>query len=139
MKKLLALAFIVTAIALPVKAQVDHRTFGPYSLVTTNSDTKTFALHGSVESIYIDNAASKTSVVLITSSEGTVFSLTSTADALYPLNAPTFTSLGANASNATQFVAWKPPFVSGDLTVRVAGAADTTGTNSTTVKVIFRR
>lgn len=135
MKKYLIIAALLAAIVAPASfaQSVDDVVYGPFSLVTTNSDSSVYVVRGLLESVHIDNAASKTSVVLVTTSQGTVFSLTSTADGLYYPRVPAHTTTGGNASNSTQFVQWEKIALSGAATVRVAGAADTTGTNSTTV------
>lgn len=135
MKKFVTFIIAFVALASVATAQVRDVDFGTYSLVTTNSDSKAYTVYGLVESVYIDNAASKTSVVLVTSSQGTVFSLTSTADGLYYPRVLTHNTSGAVLTNAQATADYAKIALSGLLTVRVAGAADTTGTNSTAVSI----
>jgi len=138
MKRITLLTVALIAFAGIANAAMDNisKTF---SLITTNSDSVTYVVRGELESVWVDNAASKTSVVTVVTDEGTMFNVTSTGDANYPIVTPAFTTTGGNASNATQFVEWSKIAVAGDLTIRCAGAADTTETNATTVKVIWKK
>lgn len=117
-----------------------------FSLITTNSDSETYVVRGGIEAVLVDVAATKTNVILITDAVGaTVFSATVAADAVYPIRVPVYgttasalTFVGGGATNDT-VNSWYGVYPSaGALTIRAAGAANTTGTNSVTVKVIYR-
>jgi len=110
--------------------------------IGTNVASQTFVLRGELEAVYVDITATKTQTVAIATAQGTAFSRSITADGLYfpraqihdsAGNAQTVVDGGAN----TNKVFGKFPFA-GPVTLTVTPAADTTGTNTTTVTVIYK-
>lgn len=120
------------------------------SLITTNSESWSQVIRGEVYGVYVDVTATKTNVVLITSDDGqTLFSANVSADAFYPILGAAYGTTGSALTesysiwnNITNSVGTNPVYthipVAGKVTMRVAGAADTTGTNSVTVKLLWK-
>ena len=148
MKKL-SLALIVMLAAGAVSAQMSDWE-QTASLVTTNSDSWSQFIRGTLEGVHVNVAAKKTNVVLITSEDDqTLFSATVSADAFYPILVPAYGTTGSALTesysiwnNITNSVGTNPIYtklpVASKVTMRVAGAADTTGTNSVTVRLIWK-
>lgn len=116
------------------------------SLITTNSESWSQFIRGTLEGVHVNVAATKTNVVLITSEDDqTLFSLTASADGFYPILVPAYgttgsalTFVGGGATNDTANTWYTKMPVASKVTMRVAGAADTTGTNSVTVRLIWK-
>lgn len=135
MKKFLA-SVIFAALAGVASAGTGDRPV-TFSLVTTNSDTETYVVRGQIEAVLVDVAATKTNVILITDQVGaTIFSATVSADAVYPILVPTYSTTAVQNYAGTNAVLSRYP-ASGAITIRAAGAANTTGTNSVTVNLIY--
>ena len=135
MKKIFA-SMVVLALANAAYAGTSDRPV-TFSLITTNSDTETYVVRGQIEAIEVDVAATKTNVILIADQVGaTIFSATVSADAVYPILVPTYSTTAVQNYAGTNAVLARYP-ASGDITIRAAGAAGTTGTNSVSVNVIF--
>lgn len=131
-------------------AQQVDRWSQTYSLVTTNSATSSQVLYGEIEAVWVDVAETKTNVILITDSYGTIFSETVSSDALKPIRFPVYGATGSALTesysiwnNITNSVGTNPLYgkrpVAGKVTMRAAGAADTTGTNSVTITVFWKK
>jgi len=136
MKKLIAL-LAVALCAGSAFAQMDDATFS-LSSITTNSDSASYVLRGEIEAINVIIPAGKTATVAVATSEATVFSasLTSSTDGIfYPRAQVTTTDGTASLTNAvlTKFVA------AGTVTATVTPGVGATGTNSYTVKVIYKK
>ena len=115
-----------------------------YSLITTNSDTRTQFCRGELEGVYVDVVSLKTNVVLITMDGQTLFSKDVGADAFYPIRVPMYSTAGAaltfvaGTNNTANVVYGKMP-LNGEVTIRSAGDAGITGTNATTIKLMFSK
>lgn len=144
MKKL-SIALIVLLAAGAVSAQMSDWE-QTASLITTNSDSWSQFIRGTLEGVHVNVAAKKTNVVLITSEDDqTLFSATVSADAFYPILVPAYgttgsalTFVGGGATNDTANTWYTKMPVASKVTMRVAGAANTTGTNSVTVRLIWK-
>ena len=135
MKKLIAVLLLPVAAALAGMDDVNYS----LSSVTTNQDSAAYVVRGSIEAINITVAATKTATVTVATSEGTVFSksLTAATDGVFYPRVAAVDAAGNGASATNALVA---KFVSaGALTCTVAPAADTTGTNDYSVKVIISK
>jgi hypothetical protein len=107
-------------------------------------------LRGELEGVYVDVADNKTNVVLVSAPEGTLFTKTVSSDAFYPIRVPLYDTSGValtethyfhgdNLTNSyTVALIGKMPLAD-VVTIRAAGAANTTGTNSVTIKVIYNK
>lgn len=149
MKKTLSILIACLALAGVARAAMDNFSVS-YSLVTTNSDTSTQFCRGELEGVYVNVTATKTNVVLITMDGQTLFSKTCSDDGYYPIRVPVY---GTTASaltdsysiwnNITNSVGTNPIYgkmpLAGEVTIRAAGAADTTGTNAVAVKLMFSK
>jgi len=149
MNKLITSIAVCLLAVYAASGQMDSLTV-THSLITTNSATDTYVLRGEIEGVYVDVAATKTNVILITSEEQTIFSATVSADKYYPIAAPLYGTTGSALTesysiwdNITNSVGTNPLYgkiaVAGDVTIRAAGAADTTGTNAVSVTVIWKK
>lgn len=150
MKKVLAI-FALLAFCGSSHAFMDNQG-KTFSLITTNSDSVTYALRGDMEAVYVDVAANKTNVILITDSFGyTNFTKTVSADQYFPVRVPLFDRTGTaiadtysiyntvtNGLTGTNPLYGKYP-LAGNITIRAAGADNTTGTNSVTVQIIYNK
>jgi hypothetical protein len=144
MKKWLSILAVGLALAGIAQAQLMDDVEKTYSLITTNSDSDTYVLRGDVEGVWIDVAATKTNTILISDAMGTIFGKDVSVDAFYPIRVPMYSTAGAaltfvgGTNNTANVVYGKRPMAD-EVTIRAAGAADTTGTNSVTIKLIYRK
>lgn len=107
--------------------------------IGTNAASQTFVLRGELESLYVDVTATKTQTVAVASAFGTAFSAAITADAVYYPRVQEQTSAGAAiTSGSTTNTSFGKFPMAGPVTLTVTPAADTTGTNTTTVTVIYK-
>jgi len=142
MKKILsAIVALFAAFSLSARAEMDDVSVSA-TLVTTNSQSWTYVLRGEIQGVYVDVAAGKTNAVLITSGEQTIFNANVASDSYFPLLAPAFSTTGVALteiiSGSTNAVL-KPIAVAGPVTIRLAGAANTTGTNAVSAKIIIKK
>jgi hypothetical protein len=149
MKKTLAI-LAVALLASGAFGQMVDRMARTFNLVTTNSDSASQVIYGQIEAVWVDVAATKTNVVLITDDYGTIYSETVAADALKPIRVPLYGSTGTALTesysiwnNITNSVGTNPIYgprpVAGKVTIRAAGAADTTGTNAVSVILFWKK
>lgn len=131
MKKIAILVAIFAAI-FSVKAEMDSVKF-TLSAATTNVATGTYVVRGQIEGIYADVTANKTQTVAVATVEDTVISKSLSADAMFYPRVLGNDDSGASTNVFAQFVS------AGDLTVTVTPAANTTGTNTTTITVIYSK
>ncbi len=138
-KSIIAVAALVAAVSVPVFAAVDQGAASA-SLVTTNTSSTVLPIAGTVKSIYFDVPASKTGAISVVSSDvGTILSVSGvTADTLYQPRAPVNTTAGAIATNGTSAI-YDAITILGDVTVTFTPAANTTGTNSFSVKINYEK
>ena len=149
MKRTILIAAFIAAFAYCGYAEVDDfsRT---WSLITTNSDTATQICRGLLEGVEVDGAATKTNVILVTYAGQTLYSQTVTGDTNVSIRVPVVGATAAALANTysvwngvTNSTGTNPLYdkfpLAGAVTIRAAGAADTTGTNSVTVKVKFSK
>jgi len=140
MKKLIA--FILCAYAVGVAAQtMDTRVF-TFSNIGTNASSQTFVLRGDLEGVYVDVTATKTQTVKVATSYATALEQSFTADgARFPRvqlhNSAGVAQTAVDSGSNTNAVLGKFP-LAGPVTVTVTPAANTTGTNTTTVTVIYK-
>lgn len=147
MKKMLFLGLIVALAlgALPAFGEMDNRDF-TVSTVTTNVGTKAYTLRGDVAGINVVIPANKTCTVAIATAEATIFSkadMTSATDGFFPILVPAYSTAAAaltvvDAGSNTNAVYVKAP-MAGAVTATFTPKADTTGTNSYTATVIYRK
>lgn len=131
MKKF-AFAAALMASVISAQAEMDSVKF-TLSAATTNVASATYVIRGQIEGIYADITAGKTQTVAVASVQDTFLSASITADGMYyPVQ------LGNNDSGAStnSFVRFPS---AGDVTVTVTPAANTTGTNTTEVTVIYSK
>jgi hypothetical protein len=142
MKKLIVPVLFLIAFASLSQAQVmDTRTF-TLSHIGTNVASQSFVLRGELESVYVDVTASKTQTVAVASAYGTALSQSFTADGVrYPRiqlhNASGVAQTVVDAGTNTNAVLGKFP-MAGPITVTVTPAANSTGTNTTAVTLIYK-
>lgn len=141
MKKLFAI-LLIAACAFSAHAQMDNITL-TYSLVSTNSDSDTYTVRGLLEGVYVDVAALKTNTILITTTEGTLFSKDVSTDAFFPIRIPMYSTQGAALYSGAYTNGLAPLYgqwpIAGPVTLRAAGTAAAGETNSVTMKLIFRK
>jgi len=151
MKKFLACLIVAcAAFAIPARAEVDDVTFS-LSSITTNEDSATYMVRGSVEGVIIAIPTAKTATVSIATASGvTLFSksMTSATDGYIPLrhqvygstgSALTYQSASSDAANTYTNAVLGVVSIAEKVTATVAPAASTTGTNAYTVKLIIRK
>ena len=135
MKKL---AFLLAIVAGTAAAQVDDLTF-TLTAAGTNQANKSYITRGSVEGVLITIPAGKSAAVTVVTASGfTVYSksgLTAATDGFVPLQYPFYGSDGAALYAGTNAVVGKIG-IAESVTATVAPAANTTGTNTYTVKLI---
>jgi hypothetical protein len=131
MKKFAILVALVAAI-FSAKAEMDSVKF-TLSAATTNVASQTYVIRGQIEGIYADVAANKTQTVAVATVEDTVLSKSLTADEMFYPRIVGNNDSGASTNVFASFVS------AGDVTVTVTPAANTTGTNTTTVTVIYSK
>lgn len=139
MKKIIALVCSLIAFAsLSLAQTMDSRTF-TLSHIGTNVASQSFVLRGELQSVYVDVTANKTQTVAVASAFGTALSQSFTADAVrYPrvqLQSTAGTDIISGTTSNTAF--GKFP-MAGAITVTVTPAANSTGTNTTAVTVIYK-
>lgn len=149
MKKFFAIVALAL-LALPAFAQMDNRDFA-VSCVTISTNTTAYTLRGELYGVYVDCPANKTGTVTVTTSQGTVFAKSAmTTDAMFypvvPLNiastgsAATFTTYGETNTPTSSANAWYgKPALAGTVTAKVEPAAATTGTNTWTITLIYKK
>lgn len=143
MKKMICV-LILAVLAVSVFAEMDSRAFSA-SLVTTNVGTQVFVLRGTVEGVYATIPTGKTGTIALATSEGQFFSksMTSATDGLFLPRAALHSTAGValtevdNGSNTNALVGSFP--LAGPVTATFTPAADTTGTNSYSVTVIYNK
>lgn len=130
--KYLVIAVALLAAVFSVKAEMDSAKF-TLSTVTTNVGSKAFVIRGQIEGIYVDVTAGKTQTVAVATAQDTFLSASITSDTMYyPVQ------VGNNDSGAATNAFVRFP-AAGDVTVTVTPAANTTGTNTTEVTVIYSK
>jgi hypothetical protein len=113
--------------------------------ITTAAKTNSYVLRGELYAVYVDCAAGKTNTVTITDSFGTIFTKAAlTADALYPLLYPAYSSAAAaltfvGGTNNTANVVYAKRGLASAVTCVITPAAGTTGTNTFKAYVIYNR
>lgn len=148
MKKFLIALAILASVGMAQAQMMDWEQTA--TLITTNSASYSRFVRGEVVGVHVDVASTKTNVILITSEDNqTLFSATVAADAFYPILGAAYGTTGSaltdsysiwnNITNSTgsNVIYTKIPCAS-KVTMRMAGAADTTGTNSVTVRLIYK-
>lgn len=131
MKKFAFIAAMLM-IAASAKAEMDSVKF-TLSAATTNVADEAYVIRGQIEGIYVDVTAGKTQTVAVATAQDTILSASITADGMYyPVQ------LGNNDSGASTNAFVRFP-AAGDVTVTVTPAANTTGTNTTEVTVIYSK
>jgi len=141
MKRTIIVLALLAAVSSLAQAPVD--TFSKtFSLITTNSSSGSQVIRGNIEAVYVDVAATKTNTILVSDSLGTIFSESVSSDALKPIAIPLYGTTGSaltfvGGTNNTANAWYTKRVAAGEVTIRAAGAADTTGTNSVTVTVIY--
>ena len=144
MKKFVILV-LVAMVGLSAYAQMDTRDFSA-SLVTTNVGTQSFTLRGEVEGINVVIPAGKTCTVAIATSQQTLFSkadMTAASDGFFAVRIPTHTTAGVaitavdNGSNTNSL--YGKAAAAGSVTATFTPAAATTGTNTYTATVIYKK
>jgi len=120
---------------------MDTRVF-TLSTIGTNVSSQSFVLRGELEGVYVDVTATKTQTVKVATSYATALEQSFTADGVrFPRVqlhntagvAQTAVDGGANTNAVLGKLA-----VAGPVTVTVTPAANTTGTNTTTVTIIYK-
>lgn len=138
MKKFIIVLALALIAIVPARAEV---TDTPYSLsaVTTNQASASYIVRGQVEGILITIPATKTAAVTVATSSGTTLftksGLTSATDGFIPLQFPFYGSDGVALYAGTNAVVGKVG-IAESVTATVAPAANTTGTNTYSVKLI---
>jgi hypothetical protein len=151
MKKTLVIIALFALITAPVFAGMDAV---PYkvSVIASETNSATYVLRGTIESIYVDIAALSTNTVTITSDQGTIFTKAgiiadtqffpraagqTTAGAAY-----TFSTLGSDSGGATTNLFTSAQYdkiaVAGPVKVTVIGQ-NATSTNLTTTTIIINK
>ena len=146
MKKLIAM-LALAVLAFSANAQMVDDWECTTSLITTNSASWSQVIRGELLGVHVNGAATKTNVVLITSADDqTLFSADVSADAFYNILGASYgttgsalTFVGGGATNDTANTWYTRIPVASKVTMRVAGAADTTGTNAVTLRLIWKK
>lgn len=133
------IAALIAVASVPAFAVVDQQAASA-SLITTNTSATVLPIAGTIKSIYFDIPATKTGALSVVSSDiGTVLSVSGvTSDTLYLPRAPINTTAGAIATNGTSAI-YDAITILGDVTVTFTPAANTTGTNSFSVKINYEK
>lgn len=143
MKKLFALILIVACAGVAL-GQMDNVT-RTYVQVATNSNSETSVLRGWLEGVYVDVAALKTNTVLITTTEGTLFSKDISTDGFFPIRTPMYGTTGLALLNGAFTNGLAPLYgkwpIAGPVTIRAAHGPGTAAetTNSITIKLIYSK
>lgn len=105
MKRIAGLFLLTLLCVSAAFAGMDDQDFAMGNIVGAATNTKTYALHGTLEGVYVDITASATCTVTVASDETTLFTLAGiVADALYNPRATMHTTAGAAATvNAYNF------------------------------------
>jgi hypothetical protein len=145
MKKLFISVAVLAALASVAGAAMDSRDYSS-TLVTTAASTQSFTLRGTLNCVYVDLPTGKTATVAVATSEGTVFTKADIAadTAFYPAIPMVKAADGAAATfvggtNDTANAWYAKPALAGLVTVTVTPKAETTGTNTYGVRVIYDR
>lgn len=147
MKKILfyGLIAVVALGAVSALAEMDNRDF-TVSTVTTNVGTKSYTLRGEVEGINVVIPTGKTCTVAIATAQQTIYTgtaLTTATDGYFPVRLAIVDSTGTaisevDAGSNTNSVYAKAA-MAGTVTATFTPAAGTTGTNSYTATVIYKK
>jgi hypothetical protein len=152
MKRICIGISILAMLALPAFSAMDDVDYSVAVIGSAASSTNsaTYVLRGTIESVYVNVPANTTNTVTITSDQGTIFTKASiTADAQYFPRAAAHTTAGAaltwtevssagvtNTVTTTQF--YDKIAVAGPVKVTVVGQTDTT-TNTVTTTIIINK
>lgn len=118
---------------------IDYSFTVPLATAVTN----TYVVRGAIKGIYVNVPAGKTNDIDVTTSQDTVLSVNGvTADTMYYPNVTLQNNAGASLDTdpaaANTNLVFGNFIAAGDLTIVVDAAANTTGTNDTTVTVIYQ-
>jgi len=152
MKKIaILIALVLAAISVPAHAQMDDV---PYSLtsITTNQASAAYIVRGEIEGVIVEMPTGKTGTVSIVTASGVTLytgtALTSATDGYVALRYPAQSSAGANlttitaqaaAANAATNIVYTKIGVAELVTATITPAANTTGTNTYSVKLVVNK
>lgn len=150
MKKLFAILAVIAASFIPARADMDDVTFR-LSSITTNADSATYVVRGSVEAVNVVIPSGKTATVAIATASGvTLFtkSMTSATDGYFPVRYPVYGSTGSLLTYQATATAAANTYtnsivdrigVAESVTATVTPADNTTATNDYTATLIINK
>lgn len=151
MKKIIYIMLAIVAASVSAFAEMDDVTSSG-TTVTTAGFTNSYIVRGEVEGVIVEIPTAKTATVSIATASGVTLytgtALTSATDGYFPIRFPARDSSGAilsaitaqaAAANAATNIIYSKIGVAELVTFTVNPAANTTGTNTYSVKLIVKK
>jgi hypothetical protein len=149
--KYLSILLVLAAFAIPARAAMDDVVFTLTS-ITTNQAAASYTVRGEVEGVILTIPTAKTATVTIATASGVKLyekaDLTSANNGYIPVRFPAQTSAGvvvthitgqAALANAATNIVYTKIGIAEVVTTTVAPAANTTGTNTYSAKLIINK
>ena len=149
--KYLSILLVLAAIAVPARAEMDDVSY-TLSAITTNQASASYIVRGEIEGVIVTIPANKTGTVTVATASGVTLytgtALTSATDGYVALRYPAQSSAGATltsltaqpaAANTATNVIYTKIGIAELVTATIAPAANTTETNTYSVKLIVNK
>jgi len=151
MKKLVYILAVLVAFSVTANAELDNVSYTLTS-ITTNQSSSAYIVRGEIEGVIVEIPTGKTGTVTVATASGVTLytgsALTSATDGYVALRYPAKTSAGATIThltgqpalaNAATNIIYTKIGVAELVTATIAPAADTTGTNTYSVKLVINK
>jgi hypothetical protein len=151
MKKIVYFLAVMVAFSFSAFAEMDDVSYR-LSSITTNTDSAAYIVRGEIEGVIVEMPTGKTGTVSIVTASGVTLytgtALTPATDGYVALRYPAQSSAGANltaitaqaaAANAATNIVYTKIGVAELVTATITPAANTTGTNTYSVKLVVNK